>query len=502
MAAPRFVQAKKTTLASSVSEGETGEIVLRNLLDIYGVQLSMSDFGAILYLTLDPGGSTEEIISCTGFTVNADGSVSIDTGIVRGLLAKSPYTTGGTPQPHANGNTVVVSDQPQLYKAILDYIDGIAIAGAPDASQTSKGILEVATAAEINAGTATGSTGAPLAVTPDQLLTSIYNTRLPSANGIQFLNATTGMYSMYGGDTAPTGFLAIDGSAVSNDTYSDLLALWKGRFGYGTGATFTAVAATDVITASAHGLTNGNRVLVDSTTTLPAGLSRNTVYYVISATTNTFQLSLTSGGTTVNITDTGTGTHSFYKTFKLPDGRGRAFVGTGTGTKVATILSIAGNVLTVTGLTNAANNEFQTGQAVVFAATVLGNLVNGTTYYVVRVTNTTISLATSLANAQNGTLITLAGTETGTFTLTLTARAFGDTGGEEKHAMSATEQLAHTHGVPKVQNAPSQGDSVFISTSGPTGNTGGAYATTSTGGNAAMNSMMPFFVGGIWVVKT
>lgn len=78
-------------------------------------------------------------------------------------------------------------------------------------------------------------------------------------------------------------------------------------------ATFTAVAATDVITASAHGLTNGDIVTVTSSTTLPGGLSVNTDYYVIEKTDDTFKLSATSGGSAVNITDTGTGTHTWYR---------------------------------------------------------------------------------------------------------------------------------------------------------------------------------------------
>jgi len=76
---------------------------------------------------------------------------------------------------------------------------------------------------------------------------------------------------------------------------------------------FTAVAATDVITSNAHGLADGDIVTVSSSTTLPAGLSANTNYYVIEKATNTFQLSATSGGSAVNITDTGTGTHTWYR---------------------------------------------------------------------------------------------------------------------------------------------------------------------------------------------
>lgn len=86
-------------------------------------------------------------------------------------------------------------------------------------------------------------------------------------------------------------------------------------------ATFTA-ATTDICTATAHGLKNGDMVVLTSTTTLPAGLATGTVYWVIEATTNTFKLSATSvpnyttglggdGYQPVDITDTGTGTHTF-----------------------------------------------------------------------------------------------------------------------------------------------------------------------------------------------
>lgn len=75
-------------------------------------------------------------------------------------------------------------------------------------------------------------------------------------------------------------------------------------------ATFTA-AVTNIITANAHGLSEGDCIWVSTTTTLPAGLSASTNYYVRDVTTNTFKVSATPGGTEVDITNTGTGTHTF-----------------------------------------------------------------------------------------------------------------------------------------------------------------------------------------------
>jgi len=79
-------------------------------------------------------------------------------------------------------------------------------------------------------------------------------------------------------------------------------------------ATFTVDAGTNIITSSSHGLVNGDIVKFTTTTTLPAGLSANTPYYVIEKTDNTFKVSTTSGGTEVDITDTGTGTHTWART--------------------------------------------------------------------------------------------------------------------------------------------------------------------------------------------
>lgn len=84
----------------------------------------------------------------------------------------------------------------------------------------------------------------------------------------------------------------------------------SGTFPESSPQTFTADADTDVITANGHGYANGTRVRVSSTGSLPGGLSAATMYYVIDATTDTFKVSTSSGGSAVNITTAGSGTHS------------------------------------------------------------------------------------------------------------------------------------------------------------------------------------------------
>lgn len=73
----------------------------------------------------------------------------------------------------------------------------------------------------------------------------------------------------------------------------------------------TANAATDEFTATAHGFVVDQVVRFTTTGTLPAGLSLNTDYYIVTVpTADTFEVSATEGGAPVDITDAGTGTHT------------------------------------------------------------------------------------------------------------------------------------------------------------------------------------------------
>jgi hypothetical protein len=80
---------------------------------------------------------------------------------------------------------------------------------------------------------------------------------------------------------------------------------------------FTATEATDKINAAGHGLSNGATLYLSSATTLPAGLADGTKYYVVNKGTDDFEVALTAGGTKIDITDAGTGTHSAYAAYVL-----------------------------------------------------------------------------------------------------------------------------------------------------------------------------------------
>ena len=93
--------------------------------------------------------------------------------------------------------------------------------------------------------------------------------------------------------------LVIEHGAASEDT-SPMSA----------GTTCTANAANNVVTATAHGLTEKTPVKFSTTDTLPGGLSADVVYYLRDVGTNAFKLATIPGGPAVDITSTGSGTHT------------------------------------------------------------------------------------------------------------------------------------------------------------------------------------------------
>ena len=74
--------------------------------------------------------------------------------------------------------------------------------------------------------------------------------------------------------------------------------------------TVTADASTDKLTLSGHGMADTTKVQFTTTGTLPAGLSLATTYFVRDSATNDFKVALTSGGSAIDITNTGSGTHT------------------------------------------------------------------------------------------------------------------------------------------------------------------------------------------------
>lgn len=413
-----FIQAQAFALSGSgASVGDT-TVTLQSMVGIDGSNILTADLGSFAYGTLEPGnGVQEEAMLFTGITQNANGTATL-TG-VSSIAFKQPYTiTSGLTKTHAGASKFILSNDAAFYNNLILYVNAVAGAGAANASTTVKGIVQAATSAQINTGTATGSTGAVLAITPDALLASNFGTtNIPPP----------GLISPYAGSSAPAGWLLCDGTAVSRTTYASLFSITSTTYGTGDGST----------------------------------------------------------------------------TFNLPDLRGRGSVGSGTGSKAITLpgTAIGSNQITVT-----ASPDLIQGMPVTYTGSGITGLTTSTVYYVITVSSTLISLATSQANANAGTVITISGTPVnGILTYALTARTLGQTGGEENHGLSDNEMSSHTHSPISAGSSGSgirgftNGSFTSNGSSGPNTETGSLI--TIVGSDTQHNNMSPFLVLN-YIIKT
>lgn len=175
--------------------------------------------------------------------------------------------------------------------------------------------------------------------------------------------------------TAPTGGLIADATAVNCTTYHALAKKYipdadtLGNSGTSLG-TFTADASTNVITLASHGLAVNDIVHVTtSAADLPLGLAINTVYYVLTVPTgSTMTLSATRGGSTLDIQDAGTGTHTMHHKVNLPDLRGRVWMGLdnlggSAASRITSASTNGGNSTTLGGAGGAQTHTLQTSES-------------------------------------------------------------------------------------------------------------------------------------------
>jgi hypothetical protein len=107
------------------------------------------------------------------------------------------------------------------------YADDLAIAGAPNASTTVKGIVEEATQAEVDAGTATGGTGARLFVNPSVVRGKFYHDYAADAGANDTYTITvspaptaytTGDVYIFKANTANTGAATLNVNSLGAKT--------------------------------------------------------------------------------------------------------------------------------------------------------------------------------------------------------------------------------------------------------------------------------------------
>jgi hypothetical protein len=149
------------------------------------------------------------------------------------------------------------------------------------------------------------------------------HTGLPDANGSS--EVTGGSYARVpvtwaapsGGTRGNSGTLTIEIPAATTVTHLGYWSALTGGTHYGHspvnatvdgyGLVGTNGVTIDSATALGHGLVDGRRVafLPCAGDALPGGISTAVLYYVVAAGTDTFSISLTSGGAAVDLTSPG-----------------------------------------------------------------------------------------------------------------------------------------------------------------------------------------------------
>jgi len=193
--------------------------------------------------------------------------------------------------------------------------------------------------------------------------------------------------------TTPLWIINVSGTTIK-------LATSQANALAGTFINFTSAGSGNslsYLTANTHGYTTGDGVRLSTTNTLPGGLATGTDYWVIKLNNNRFRLATSSanatGGTGINMTSGGSGTHSVPKVYSMTD----------TFTYGTTHLVAGETVVTGDGPVRVQST-----------ATIPGGLAGGTDYWFIVVNGTTMKLATSRANALANIAVDITGSGAGT----------------------------------------------------------------------------------------
>lgn len=199
---------------------------LADITGFNGNNLTASDFGTVGYgVLLNSDRSVMELFSWDPTTI-ASTSISF---VSRGL----PFTGSGASVTAYKldwpaGSTVLLgSDTPQFIQWLKDYIDSVAIAGAPNASTVLQGLVQESTQAQRDAGTSVGSTGAKLFGTPATERGKLINDYAVDASGTDAYEITitpaitayaTGQVFTFKAGTANTGAATLNVSGLGAKT--------------------------------------------------------------------------------------------------------------------------------------------------------------------------------------------------------------------------------------------------------------------------------------------
>jgi hypothetical protein len=238
------------TLLTSITSGSL-EFRLNNIKgwSFPPVDLVPADFGIQGYCVMRNANRTKmELMEFNPATIN-NPSITI---VKRGLKFDGDRITEvpAYKLSWTKGDTFVDlgTDTPQLWQYLKDYIDGIAIAGSPNASETAKGLVEEATQDEVTAGTDIGATGAKLFVSPSKL-------DLPKCHLFQNLSSTinSGLFNVQAFQLE-----TFDNDLMHDNAINNTRITFKTAGAYSFGANITAVGQLQLMA----------RIILNATTVL------------------------------------------------------------------------------------------------------------------------------------------------------------------------------------------------------------------------------------------
>lgn len=235
----------------------------------------------------------------------------------------------------------------------------------------SQSAASAAQAAAAAAAVAAAASAASAATAKTNAETAETNAETALASVTALLSGRVGVIETFAVKTAPSGWLACNGAAVSRTTYSALYTALVTNSSFSATSFTVTIASPGVVTATGHGFLGGERIRLATTSALPTGLGTTTDYYVVYVGANTFQLSSTFGGSSINTSGTQSGAHTYTQslwglgngstTFNVPtvndDDRLPAPAGTGrqVGTPRAESIGTHNHTATFTGSALAAH---------------------------------------------------------------------------------------------------------------------------------------------------
>lgn len=480
--------------------GAESTIYLDSITTLTGETISTSDFSLFGrgIITIQPDGDGEQNFpEWDSFTGIDTGDTAL-TGVIRGLSAKGDGVVTDNIRFYPAGTPVVIAFGYHAFADLISYIDDIIAAIVIGSANVVAGLCGENVVA--GNGVYLKNDGKWWKWDAD-ISTTLDGMQLGIAQGAGTANgAITGGVLRKGLDTHQSGLVAGTEYLVSNTagaisssagTYPRKIGVARSATNlyfdpdYGVLPTSSGKQFLDAMTGSivtgAWSATPAGFLLCDGTSYLRA----------------TYPDLFASIGTTWGAAD---GTH-----FNVPDLRDRFMMGKGAGVWTTTFAA-ATDVNTGTDIiTVPTNTSLYSGTPVVL--TTSGVLPTGlslaTTYYVIRLSNTTIQLASSLANAIATTPVAIditgIGSGTNTITVTLTTRTLGEKGGEDSRSLSVLEMPSHNH--PQQAGTGSLVGAAVATTVNkfPIGNDGNF--TDIRGGSTPHNIVSPFAVVTI-VIKT